>query len=557
MGARLPPGYRLRLGAVWAGLVAGALLALLTGARSAGGYTTSGFTIWTIAGNGIQCASSTSPCGDSTSPGSATNANLNFADAVAVDGSGNVYLADQNDHRVREVTPTGAITTIAGSGTPCASATSACGDSASPGSATSAQLNVVRGVALDASGNVYIGDTGDLKVRKVTPAGAISTIAGDGNLCSPTTGPCGDNAAPGSAPSAQISAPTGVAVDGSGNVYVADATAQKIRKVTPAGGISTIAGNGNACGAPTGSCGDDSNPGSATNATFNGPQGVAVDGSGNVYVGDTSDNKIRKITPAGGITTIAGNGTACPTPTTACGDGGGATSANLNGPRGVDVDGSGNVYVADLADAKIRKVAAAGGIITTIAGNGTACPAATSACGDGGAATSANLQPTDVAIDASGNVLFADQFSHKVRLLAGPQTGPTGPTGPQGPSGPGGDTGPQGTAGPGGDTGPQGPAGPQGAPAALVLVAFQARPSRSRVTVRYVLTDEAAISLTVKPPHGRATRVAGASGHAGLNTITWNRKLHRKRARPGRYRLTVAATRDGRTASSSIISRLR
>jgi sugar lactone lactonase YvrE len=527
---------------------------LALGAGPASAYPTSGFTIWTIAGNGLACGTPTGGCGDSAAPGSATTASLNAPSGVAVDGSGNVYISDQSDNKVREVTPAGAISTIAGTGTACSPSTNACGDNAGPGSATSAKLNSPGGVAVDVSGNVYIADDNDQRVRKVTPAGAISTIAGNGTSCPTPTSACGDNPAPGSATSANLRLPSGVAVDGSGNVYIADQANQKVREVTPTGAISTIAGNGTPCPTPTGTCGDSATAGSATaTATLNIPNGVAADGSGNVYIADQNDHKVREVTPAGAISTIAGSGTACATPTTACGDStapGSAPGADLNHPNGVAVDGSGNVYIADFSDHKVRRVKP-GGAITTIAGNGTQC-ASRPNCGDGGAATSANLfNPHGVAFDTAGNVVVADQADQEIRWLAGPQAGPGGPTGLTGPGGPAGPSGPQ---GPSGATGPQGRAG---SPGALVLFAFQALSARSKVTVRYVLTSGSPVTLSVKPPRGRAVTVARGTGRAGLNQIAWNRKLGGKPAKRGSYRLTVTVTNQGRKATSAITTRLR
>jgi len=332
------------------------------------------------------------------------------------------------------------IWTIAGNGSHCASSTTTCGDGTS---ATSAQLNEPNGVAVDGAGNVYIADTNDNKIRKLTPAGAISTIAGDGNTCaSPSTTTCGDGP---TATSAQLSEPTGVALDGAGNVYIADANDHKIRKLTPSGAISTIAGDGNTCASPsTTTCGDGP---TATSAQLNQPEGVAVDGAGNVYIADSADNKIRKLTPTGAISTIAGNGSPCASPTTSCGDGATATSAQLNFPTGVALDGAGNVYIADQSDNKIRELTA-GGTIGTLAGDGTAC-ANSPFCGDGEAGRSAELnEPYGVAVDQAGrNVFIADTFDNLVRWLAGPQAGPQGPQGPQAGQGPRGAPGPRGRPG--------------------------------------------------------------------------------------------------------------
>jgi hypothetical protein len=280
---------------------------------------------------------------------------------------------------------------------------------------------------------------------------------------------------------------------------------------------------------------------------------VAVDGSGNVYIADQQDHKIRKVTPALAISTIAGTGSPCSPTTGTCGDGvapASAPSATLNLPDGVAVDGAGNVYIADEADQKVRRVTPAGAI-TTVAGNGTPCSNRPN-CGDGGAATSGSfLNPRAVALDTTGNVFVADASDNEVRWLAGPQAGSTGPGGPDGLGGPVGPSGPQ---GPGGATGPQ---GRTGSPGALVLFAFQALSARSKVTVRYVLTAGAPVTLSVKPPRGRAVTVARGTGRAGLNQIAWNRKLGGKAARRGSYKLTVTATNQGRKATSAITTRLR
>ena len=281
------------------------------------------------------------------------------------------------------VTSTGIIITVAGVGT--------AGDGGDGGAAASAQLNNLRGVSVDISGNVYIADTYNNKIRKVTSIGIITTIAGTG-----TTGSSGDG---GAAASAQLYSPYGVSVDISGNVYIADYNNHKIRMVTGTGIITTIAGTGT-----EGSSGDG---GAAISATLSTPHGVSVDISGNVYIADTYNSKIRMVSGTGIITTIAGTET-----WGSSGDGGAATSAQLNWPSGVFVDISGNVYISDFNNNKIRMVTSAG-IITTIAGMG-----AWGSSGDGGAATSALLRgPMGVSVDISGNVYIADTSSSKVRMV--------------------------------------------------------------------------------------------------------------------------------------------
>ena len=274
------------------------------------------------------------------------------------------------------------ISTIAGNGTN--------GYSGDGGVANIAQVYLPREVDVDASGNVYIADAGNNRIRKVTTSGVISTIAG--------TGVYGYNGDGFAATSAQLNYPRGVAVDASGNVYIADAGNHRIRKVDISTGfISTIAGDGTA-----GYSGD----GFAANlAKLHAPFGVAVDASGNVYIADMANYCIRKVNTSGVISTIAGtlNGGFS-------GDGGLATSARFYFPLGVDVDASGNVYIADAYNHRIRKIDNATKIISTIAGNGTVAYG-----GDGGAAITAQLQtPQGVAVDASGNVYIADTDNHLI-----------------------------------------------------------------------------------------------------------------------------------------------
>jgi uncharacterized protein (TIGR03437 family) len=246
------------------------------------------------------------------------------------------------------------------------------------GPATSAQLNDPSAIAVDSSGNFYFADTQNNVVRKVTAAGAISTIAGNG-----TAGFGGDGSA---ATAAQLNRPQGIAVDSSGNVYVADTQNARVRKIS-GGTITTVAGSG------TPGYGGDG--GSATAAQLYVPIGVAVDASGNLYIADFTNNRIRKVS-GGIITTVAGNGLSGYS-----GDSGPAASAQLNGPTGVAVDSNGNFYIADLNNNAVREVS--GGKIMTVAGTGLPGVA-----GDGGPATAALVgNPTGIAVDASGNLYIA------------------------------------------------------------------------------------------------------------------------------------------------------
>ncbi len=333
----------------------------------------SGTTISTIAGSGVFSYS-----GDG---GPATAAQLNSPQAVAVDASGNVYVADTSNNVVRQISAKGVISTIAGNGT--------AGFGGDNGAATSAQLSAPQGVAVDASGNVYVADTANARVRKIS-GGTITTVAGSG-----TPGYAGDGAA---ATSAQLNTPVGLAVDKSGNLYIADVGASVVRKVSTGGIITTVAGNG-----AQGYSGD---TGPATGAMLNGPEGVAVDGAGNLYITDTLNAVVREVTPGGTITTLAGSGI-----DGYSGDSGLAGNAQLGSPTGIAVDSTGNLYVAD-SGARIRKVFASG-IITTIAGSGVRGYA-----GDGGIATSATLNgAAGIAVDSKGDIFIADAANNAVREL--------------------------------------------------------------------------------------------------------------------------------------------
>jgi len=288
-------------------------------------------TISTVAGTGA--ASS----GDG---GPAASISLNYPINSAVDAAGNLYIAEDFANRVRKVTPAGIISTVAGAGSS--------GFSGDGGPATSAQLWSPRALAIDATGNLYIADTANNRIRKVTPAGIISTVAGNGNGSFSGDG--------GLAIDAGTGYPEGVAVDSSGNLYISDNSDCNVRKVTPAGIISTVAG--------TGKRGYSGDGGPATSAQISFPEGIAVDESGNLYIADPLNNRVRKVTPAGIISTVVGNGTAGHS-----GDGGPATSATIYEPFGVAVDASGNIYVVDEYSLRVRKVTP-DGTISTIAGTG-------------------------------------------------------------------------------------------------------------------------------------------------------------------------------------------
>ncbi len=405
-----------------------ALVAVI--AAPAGSYVTSGRTIWSIAGNGITCFPPTSACGDGAS---SIDATLDNPAGIAVASDGTVYIADTADYKIRKVTSAGAISTVAGNGTQCAPSTSACGDG---GPAVGSQLSNPRGLALGADGSLYIADSGTNRIRRLAPDGTISTVAGNGVACADPTDGCGDG---GTATAANLKSPRGVAVDSqNGDLYIADSGTNRIRKVS-AGLITNVAGTGAVCSGPTQPCGDG---GPATLANFNNPSGVAVDGAHNVYIADTYDNRIRRVSAGGSLTTIVGTGSGCADTTTSCGDGGTPTFAKLTNPFAVAVAGA-VVLIADSGAHKIRRVAS--GSISTIAGTGEQCTT-TPACGDGGAATAAAFNlPSALTVDAAGNIFVADTDDALIRWLTGPPVST--------PPGGGGSGGGGGTGGTGGDTG--------------------------------------------------------------------------------------------------------
>lgn len=311
-----------------------------------------------------------------TADGANGAARFDFPYSVAVDKAGNLYVADSNNQTIRKITSAGVVSTLAGSAGVFGS---------SDGTGPDASFSSPQGVTVDSAGNVYVTDTNNQIVRKISPNGVVKTLAGNVGV----TG-----SADGTGKEAEFDLPSGIAVDDAGNIYVADSNNQSIRKITPAGVVTTLAG---AAGSPG------STDGSGSSARFSGPQGVAVDETGNVYVADTNNQTIRKISPTGLVTTLAG--TAGVSGST---DGVG-TVARFKYPFNLAVDGSGNVYVADVWNSTIRKITSAG-LVSTIAGN-TGNLGLSDGLGDAALFSG----PRAVAVDREGNLYVADSGNNSIR----------------------------------------------------------------------------------------------------------------------------------------------
>ena len=304
--------------------------------------------------------------------GTGTGAKFSSPTGFDFDSAGNMFVADAINYRIRKITPAGVVTTFAGSGSP----------GSADGTGTAAYFNIPEGIAIDSSNNVYVADTYNNEIRKITPAGVVTTFAG-----STTAG-----SANGTGSAASFSGPSDVAVDSSNNVYVADAGNNEIRKITPAGVVTTLAGS------TTGGFAN----GTGSAAKFSLPEGLNVDSSGNVYVADTNNSRIRKVTSAGVVTTLAGSGSS--------GYLDGTTSAaQFNTPTSVEIDAAGNLWVTDYGDNHIREIA--GGYVSTAAGSGSASYA------DGtGFAVGLNT-PARIRSNASGNLYVGDVANNRLRTL--------------------------------------------------------------------------------------------------------------------------------------------
>ncbi len=318
--------------------------------------------------------------------GQATAAELNLPSGVVFDAAGNMYIADPGAHVVRKVTPAGIISTYAGTGT--------AGNTGDSGQATAARLYAPYGLAIDSAGDLFVADDGNNTVRKITPGGVITTVAGTG-----TGGSTGNG---GQATAARLDEPTGVAVDGSGDLFIADSYNNEIREVTTDGVIHDVAG--------TGTAGNTGDGGQATAAQIHDPYMVAVY-DGNVYFTDFGNSKVREITPDGVIHDVAGTGTGGDT-----GDGGAATAAEIDGPIGLAFNAVGDLFIADYDDSTVREVTT-DGKIQTVAGSHDAFEYGSSK-GDGGPGSAAGFYYLQgLAVDANGDLYIADNYNASIREM--------------------------------------------------------------------------------------------------------------------------------------------
>ncbi|MBC7388717.1 MAG: SMP-30/gluconolactonase/LRE family protein [Opitutaceae bacterium] len=324
----------------------------------------------TIAGSG----------GQGSIDGQGMAANFYYLKGVAVDAAGNIYVGDAGNNKIRKISPSGLVSTLAGSDTP----------GSADGQGNKASFYSPHSIAVDVNGNLIVADCYNNKIRKISPTGLVSTFAGSGSIGSEN----------GQSSLASFNRPTGVALDSNGNVYVADSKNNQIRKISSSGFVSTLAGSGSI----------GSTDGQGTAASFYYPCGVAVDANGNVYVADAGNHKIRTISPNGLVSTLAGSGLAGRIDEK-------GNAASFNSPFGVTVDANRNVYVADYLNNTIRKISPTG-IVSTLAGISATGGLSDGKSNDGKGPVTFLLSPTGVSVDAKGSVYVSDQFDNKIKKIS-------------------------------------------------------------------------------------------------------------------------------------------
>lgn len=313
-----------------------------------------------------------------SSDGTGSNVRFNQPTGITVDAGGNLFVSDTGNNTIRKITSAGAATTIAGSVGSTGS---------SDGTAQNARFNQPGGIAVDGAGNLYVADTQNHTIRKVSSSGVVSTLAG-------SAGQSGQN--DGTADNARFNQPWGLVLDPAGNLYVADTGNDTVRKVSPSGVVTTLAGSAGIVG---------SQDGNGSNAQFNLPQGIAIDSAANLYIADTGNNTIRKLTTAGVVTTLAGS----------AGSGGSSNGsgqrASFMQPNGMVVDSSGNIRIADSGNQLIRSLSASG-VTSTLAGS-----AGNVGTSDGSGSNARFNLPKGIASDAANNLYVADTGNNLLRKV--------------------------------------------------------------------------------------------------------------------------------------------